>query len=800
MKKIITIIISIISIATAKAQAATEEQLKQSINHAEIIVEGKIIASESFSQNESSKIYTSYTIEISKIIKGNYANRTIEIVKRGGILNDRFEISDHSIALSKGTEGLFFLNPLNNNLNNSFSIYDFTEYFSDGINPPAVGQGKAYKNVEVELLQKIQEFTKNQVLSIKPNSKEIKNGFAIPHIITDPNFLPQVRGVKNNSRSSTGIEYTLDNIQVTGTSPKFLEFDVMVKATSSGTKIANINVALAYNSQAFGFSMVANNKITTTIGSTFNNAPYTNIFYLQDRPSPPSPNPIDTVIIGSLSQPTDVASLVNLPTSATQYVHVKMEIATCNQPSQIYFDLTRMEVLSDFYTGTGPTGYELYSPVIASDSINILLCPTTPVIYDFNPKQITAGTGSVLTITGDNFGTTKGEVYFTNADLDGVNQYMHTFPKDIISWANTEIKVAVPSVEFSGKTAGTGDFYVKLPTGGIANSNQNLDVYYAILNARYPNDSTAIRVNLTNNGNGTTGYKFYTDSIIHNTPKGDDCIRVALKKWNCATGVTWELTGTQNIITNENITDNLNYLYMADEVEFNNPNTTAQTYHKGRVLGCGSVPPPKYYSNELDIAFRKSVSWIFDTTNAPITTNKMDFHSVALHELGHGHSLQHALFLPKVMYPNLNPNQKRAFLSSSEVDGGLDVMQFSSSVLTPPCANPNVQILPAHCDFQINAIRSVSNDQLLNVSVFPNPFNNDLNVKFSSQKESDIMITITDLLGREVFTKLELNVSAGEHQYNIHPEVNTNFSNGFYVLKVQANQGTFTTKLLKSAE
>jgi hypothetical protein len=86
------------------------------------------------------------------------------------------------------------------------------------------------------------------------------------------------------------------------------------------------------------------------------------------------------------------------------------------------------------------------------------------------------------------------------------------------------------------------------------------------------------------------------------------------------------------------------------------------------------------------------------------------------------------------------------------------------------------------------------------VSVFPNPFNNDLNVKFSSQKESDIMITITDLLGREVFTKLELNVSAGEHQYNIHPEVNTNFSNGFYVLKVQANQGTFTTKLLKSAE
>src|SRR5690606_21115320 len=124
----------------------------------------------------------------------------------------------------------------------NYRIYDYTEYFFDGINPAAVGQGNSYKNLESDLYQKIQDATNLQPRVIAANTIELKNGFQIPHIITDPNFLPPVRGISNNSRSSVGIEYSLDNIQVTGTSPKYLEFDVMVRGTSSGTKISSIAV------------------------------------------------------------------------------------------------------------------------------------------------------------------------------------------------------------------------------------------------------------------------------------------------------------------------------------------------------------------------------------------------------------------------------------------------------------------------------------------------------------------------------------------------------------------------------
>ncbi len=72
------------------------------------------------------------------------------------------------------------------------------------------------------------------------------------------------------------------------------------------------------------------------------------------------------------------------------------------------------------------------------------------------PQEISAGTGSDLTISGTGFGTEKGTVGFLNGN-DGGASYFFTHHL-IKSWTDTEIVVTVPEL------AGTGRIKIKVPT------------------------------------------------------------------------------------------------------------------------------------------------------------------------------------------------------------------------------------------------------------------------------------------------------------------------------------------------
>ncbi|MEO0471800.1 MAG: IPT/TIG domain-containing protein, partial [Bacteroidota bacterium] len=78
----------------------------------------------------------------------------------------------------------------------------------------------------------------------------------------------------------------------------------------------------------------------------------------------------------------------------------------------------------------------------------------TPSITSFTPTTETAGTGDQITITGTNFGATAGTVFFSNAD-DGGATFVSAAAAQIVSWADTEIDVVVPS------GAGTGPIIVQ---------------------------------------------------------------------------------------------------------------------------------------------------------------------------------------------------------------------------------------------------------------------------------------------------------------------------------------------------
>ncbi|MFC1569885.1 T9SS type A sorting domain-containing protein [bacterium] len=155
---------------------------------------------------------------------------------------------------------------------------------------------------------------------------------------------------------STSITFTFANSQITGSSPKYFEFDVMVHADESGTAY-NLGMAyINYNTDAFGPSVKTNGKIIVTRGSYWNPFPFTVV----------NDNQPSMVAITLDFMYSDV--LINtLPTSPVVYCHVKLEILDASENSNIHFQQSLM-VGQQF-----KADHTQYSPVIANDTEDVPL-------------------------------------------------------------------------------------------------------------------------------------------------------------------------------------------------------------------------------------------------------------------------------------------------------------------------------------------------------------------------------------------------------------------------------------------
>ena len=81
----------------------------------------------------------------------------------------------------------------------------------------------------------------------------------------------------------------------------------------------------------------------------------------------------------------------------------------------------------------------------------------------------------------------------------------------------------------------------------------------------------------------------------------------------------------------------------------------------------------------------------------------------------------------------------------------------------------------------------------LGLSAYPNPFNPNTSISFTTSKPEAVTLKIFDLSGQQVATLLEEVVSQGEHQVNWHAD---NFSSGLYLCCLQAGQAVQTQKLI----
>ncbi|WP_250433779.1 matrixin family metalloprotease [Hanstruepera flava] len=286
----------------------------------------------------------------------------------------------------------------------------------------------------------------------------------------------------------------------------------------------------------------------------------------------------------------------------------------------------------------------------------------TPIVYSFSPLTATAGTETVFTITGVNFGSSMGSVGFSNAS-DGGASHINAADSQILNWSDTEIQVEIPY------SAGTGSILVTNTDNQSHETTVPLTITYSHLNA---SGSSAVYPSVLQDDDDNGGYTFqyHTD---FNTSSAKTYFEAAFELWNCESDVNFTFSGTTT--TDESINDGINI------VRFDN-GSELPTGVLGQVTTrfLGTCPTTnRAIVNEMDITWNDSTNWYYGSGTPSIS--QYDFKSVALHELGHAHQLGHVIDSDVIMHYSISNGESKYSLDQNDIDGAVYTMGlFTQSV------------------------------------------------------------------------------------------------------------------------
>ncbi|WP_170172751.1 T9SS type A sorting domain-containing protein [Hymenobacter rigui] len=303
----------------------------------------------------------------------------------------------------------------------------------------------------------------------------------------------------------------------------------------------------------------------------------------------------------------------------------------------------------------------------------------TAGITGFSPATVTAGTGTVLTISGSGFGASQGTstVGFANAN-NGGSSSVTPLAVDYLSWSDSEIRVRVPAAS-TGNAGPAGTGKVEVTVGGSATlSTDVLTVNYALSNVLY--QDAAYQVAMVGN-NGAGGYTLtYNENFAANTAAKASFER-ALTTWRNGVGANRIIAPTTTAINSNVANDNVNVVSFDDATELS-AGVLGVTY--SYYSGCISGGTVSWILTGTDYIFDGERNWQFGPA-AP-TGGQFDFESVVLHEQGHGIQLGHIIKPGAVMHYAIAANtQNRVLNTTTEVGGGNAEIDFSLAALR--CGN-----------------------------------------------------------------------------------------------------------------
>ncbi|MFM2393786.1 MAG: hypothetical protein RLZZ546_1768 [Bacteroidota bacterium] len=275
-----------------------------------------------------------------------------------------------------------------------------------------------------------------------------------------------------------------------------------------------------------------------------------------------------------------------------------------------------------------------------------------PIITTYN-NNVTAGTRTLLTIEGSNFGTIQGtsEVWFKNAYKETLNEWIKPPSGDYKSWSSTKIEVYVPGFAYpnNGNSgirgryyAGSGKFKIHKFDGD--SEEKDLIVNYAAAKDIIDKKSQPIFLN-NENGSGSytiaysTAFKNKKDALNN---KFTDAFQRALNTWCNETNLNFKI--------DPNAYPGGSYDVLVD-IDNNSGTAIASTMTQIYNAACsidienGSPNHPETFLSDImmtgnTIVFHELDASLWDAGN--IANDDYNVERVSLHELGHLHGIEHS--------------------------------------------------------------------------------------------------------------------------------------------------------------
>lgn len=341
---------------------------------------------------------------------------------------------------------------------------------------------------------------------------------------------------------------------------------------------------------------------------------------------------------------------------------------------------------------------------------------SNPIITNIFPTTISAGTFDTLSIVGTGFGecqTDSIKVILPDANTGGATTIV--VPQNHIKiWSDTLIQLWNPSLEvFNGSytdselfQAGTGKVSIEVNNVVADTSFQTLIIPYSEHTYALTDSSQVYPTRLTRNRADST-FTFMVTPEFRSDTVSMQLLEQAMEVWRCETGVNFVIDCNTSIaISCKFEGDNYSVITYRNDSCFSTlpSNVLATTLRKFRLCGDHSA----YILESVDIIFNDTVlvggtipgSWYYNGTTTPITVDQQDFLTVAIHELGHAHLIEHIIEDSELMhfvqvsgsegiYHTLNP--------LTDVIVGQSVMSRSTPDVTINCYGGMKPVVPDSC-------------------------------------------------------------------------------------------------------
>ena len=793
--------------------------LKQVVSSSKFIFEGKVVSKGISFRAKNNMIYTPYVVQVDKNVYGQISSQKISLILEGGQIEENGmgigSSSAHGLSVNLDINSVIFCSPfLENELPDSYYLtqqvcysdkYEIvktdnalTEYYQNvnelyqDLSEKLKIKLPKKKSIDVGENNNLVSFDLTSYSSKIANYKKHIDFFTTKH--SNNSKLKKANSLTNDLTISTGSE-----LITSSGSLRFLEFDVLVKSSVSGLYFDNCLLRLQYNTSAFGSNMMASGTATITKGASFNSVTYTNPqtdFIDQNSNTLGIPFGID------YTQTT--FNRTQLTTTDKILLHVKFQIQNCGQSTDLLFvDASSISFLN-FYTTTAnapsTAGNSFDNSTYISPPANTLC---SVIVDDFN-TPINGGIGNIFTITGYNFGTTRGngKVRFRNANAANFPFLKGLDNDDYVFWNNTEIKIKLSSFSFlngSANNPGSGAFIVKNNLGDsiVAFYNasfQNLDIHYSIDNKELlPNK---LKLNIANT-NTIGGYTIRLDTSVANYPDRKGCVIKAIKDWRCFSGANLVLGA--DIITPNPTNDGITTIAFTPTMVASQVAGTFVQYNT-----CGTGTTATAAIPDFDIRISRQYNFFFDTTGLDVPVGLFDFYENMVHEIGHGLGLLHVIDTNQIMYRaakvatngiSLAGSLRRKLVYySGDADGGLYQVSSSPSSIHGQCTNWNSHTFVNTSCSQVGLYENLKNKY--EFSVYPNPTDGDIvNISFLNSGNSKVKINVCDVTGRVLFDTDIPNHVSESNKYTL--SLNS-FSNGLYLINLTIDGVNFSQKIIKN--